>query len=817
MNEDNAIYLSEIPTGNKCIIVKIDGYGSFRHRLMEMGFVKGETVTVIKNAPLRDPIEYEIMGSHVSLRRDEAEHIEVADISSYKRDESTPTTFSEEVKMEIEQKSRTINIALVGNPNSGKTSLFNVLTGMHEKVGNYTGVTVSTKSARFDFQGYTFNIVDLPGTYSIAEFSPEELYVRKYIMEEHPDIVLNVVDASNLERNLFLTTQLIDMNVRVVMALNMFDELEKSGNTLDYQYLGDMLGFRIVPTSAHKGIGIDKLLSNIIDTYEDKVNTYRHIHINYGNDIEHAIDNIKNVLPKNTWVTDHYTPRYIALQLLQSDKSIGSLIAQVENAEEINRMVDDNRRAIQLNYKDEPANVITNAKYGFIRGAMRETFHKNKTIKRNLTPVIDNILTNRWLGFPILFLFLYVMFETTFTLGGYPQGWIELGIELLSTWLLKILPGGALTDLLVSGIIGGVGSVLVFLPNILILFFFVSIMEDTGYMARAAFIMDKLMHKIGLHGKSFIPLLMGFGCSVPAIMSTRILENRKNRIMTMMIIPLMSCSARLPIYVLLISAFFTKHQALVLMSLYLLGIMFGIIVSLIMNHTIFKGKLDHFVLELPPYRIPTARNVMVHIWERTKEYLKKISSIILIASVIIWCLEYFPQQNDVTRELDNQIAAINDNATEDKAAEIEQLENAKISAQKEYSYIGRIGKFIEPVMRPLGFDWRMSVSLLTGAAAKEVVVSSLGILFNDHDETGTSMEKHLIDATYDDNPGKKVFSPLVAYSFMVFVLLYFPCIGTIATVRREYGRKWSAVVVIYTVALAWLASFGIFQLGSLIW
>lgn len=820
MLRDNITVLSDMPTESRCVIVKINGHGSFRRRIMEMGFVKGEIITVIKNAPLHDPIEYMVMGSHVSLRRSEASQIEVADVSEQTAAASI-STFTEEIQNRIKEKSNIINVALVGNPNCGKTSFFNHATGLHEKVGNYSGVTVHAKIGTFQHNGYTINMIDLPGTYSITEYSPEELYVRQYITEENPDIVLNVVDASNLERNMYLTTQLIDMHVRIVMALNMYDEFEKSGSKLDYHYLGAMLGFKIVPTTAFKGVGIADVLDSIIDTYEDKADTHKHVHINYGTDIENEIARIKKEITVNQDIVAKYSPRYLSLKLLEDDKTTLQIFENTVNYDDIKIVAERSRKHLREVHKEEPSEVITNAKYGFVRGALKETLQQPTEGKKSLSQRIDNILTNRWLGFPILFLFLYIMFQSTFSLGAIPQGWIEGGVATLSSWLLSVLPSGIISDLVVGGIIEGVGSVLVFLPNILILFLFISIMEDTGYMARAAFIMDKLMHKIGLHGKSFIPLLIGFGCSVPAIMATRILENKKNRIMTMLIIPLMSCSARLPVYLLLVSAFFQKNQALILLGLYLIGILLAILVAFVMKKTVFKNDSEQFVLELPPYRMPSLRNLGIHIWERTAEYLKKISSVILIASVVIWALGYFPRSSSQTEAVSDMIAMVEADETlspTEQAEQIAALELHRSMLQKENSYIGKIGKTIEPIMQPLGFDWKMSVSLLTGFAAKEIVVSSLGILYKvDDAENITSLTKALQNEVYATGPraGQHVFTPLVAMAFMLFVLLYVPCTATIITCRKEFGRKWAWVMSVYTLVLAWLVSFAVFQIGSL--
>ena len=820
MLRDNVTVLSDMSTESRCVIVKINGHGSFRRRIMEMGFVKGEIITVIKNAPLHDPIEYMVMGSHVSLRRSEASQIEVADVSEQEVTASA-STFTEEIRNRIKEKSNIINVALVGNPNCGKTSFFNHATGLHEKVGNYSGVTVHAKIGTFQHNGYTINMIDLPGTYSITEYSPEELYVRQYITDENPDIVLNVVDASNLERNMYLTTQLIDMHVRIVMALNMYDEFEKSRSKLDHHYLGSMLGFKIVPTTAFKGIGITEVLDSIIDTYEDKADTHKHIHINYGTDIEDEIARIKKEITINQDIVAKYSPRYLSLKLLEDDKTTLQVFENSANYDDIKVVAERSRKHLREVHKEEPSEVITNAKYGFVRGALKETLQQPTDGKKSLSQRIDNILTNRWLGFPILFLFLYIMFQSTFSLGAIPQGWIEGGVAALSSWLLSVIPTGIVSDLVVGGIVEGVGSVLVFLPNILILFLFISIMEDTGYMARAAFIMDKLMHKIGLHGKSFIPLLIGFGCSVPAIMATRILENKKNRIMTMLIIPLMSCSARLPVYLLLVSAFFQKNQALILLGLYLVGILLAILVAFIMKKTLFKNDSEQFVLELPPYRMPSFRNLGIHIWERTAEYLKKISSVILIASVIIWALGYFPRSSSQTEAVSDMIAMVEADETlssEEQAGQIASLELQRSMLQKENSYIGKIGKTIEPIMQPLGFDWKMSVSLLTGFAAKEIVVSSLGILYKvDDAENITSITKALQNEVYATGPraGQRVFTPLVAMAFMLFVLLYVPCTATIITCRKEFGRKWAWVMSVYTLVLAWVVAFAVFQIGSL--
>lgn len=823
MEEKKTKRLSEIEEKEECIIVKVNGHGGFRHRVMEMGFIRGEKVSVVKNAPLQDPIEYKIMNSHVSLRRSEANHIEVIGIKEHLEQNKYKFngTFSEEIKQTIANESKIISVALVGNPNCGKTSFFNHATGLHEKVGNYSGVTVSSKIGSFFHKGYKIDLVDLPGTYSITEYSPEELFVREYITENHPDVVLNVVDSSNLERNLFLTTQLIDMNIRMVMALNMYDELIASNSQLDANLLEQLLGFPCVPTTARTGEGITHVLDHIISVYEDTEEVTKHIHINYGKNLESAIDKIKPLLTQHKEIAVDFPFRYVALKLLENDSvTYKHLEKHISDTLLIRETAEKCRMEIEEEFGEDAASVITNAKYGFIRGALKETFHRNNDKKAELSYAIDIVLTNKWLGFPILFLFLWIMFETTFTLGAFPQEWIENGIALLGEFVKNILPAGMISDMIVDGIIAGVGGVLVFLPNILILFFFISLLEDTGYMARAAFIMDKLMHKMGLHGKSFIPLLTGFGCGVPAVMATRTLENPKDRIITMMAIPFMSCSARLPIYLLFVSAFFESNQGLILMGIYLIGIAFAVLTSLLLKKVKFPTDSDQFVMELPPYRIPTCKNTLIHMWDKSAQYLKKMGTVILFASIIIWCLNYFPTTNDEIQSIDQQIEIVQNQSYDNEEIKEEllsSLELKRAAAQSENSYLGRIGHFIEPVVKPLGFDWRMGVSILTGAAAKEIIVSSMGILYHSDIEANEESEK-LIQTlqSHKDESGKNSMTPLIAFSFMIFVLLYFPCVAMITAIAKEANWKWAGFCVIYTTCVAWIISFCIYQIGSLL-
>jgi ferrous iron transport protein B len=779
--------LSELNSGQQGVITKIYGHGSFRKRITEMGFVRGKCVSVIRNAPLQDPVEYEVMGYRIALRRSEARQIEISirgdDTAAACRIDGRGTFLDESANRFLHESGNVINVALVGNPNSGKTSLFNMASGARERVGNYGGVTVDAKSSSFRRNGYTIDLFDLPGTYSITEYSPEERYVRAHIQDEMPDVVVNVIDASNLERNLYLTTQLIDMNLKVVIALNMYDELEQMGATLDYETLGRMIGIPIVPTVASKNQGLDKLFDTVTAAFEDTEPTVRHIHIHYGEDIERAILGLQNLIWKNDDLVARYSSRYLAIKLLEGDRTTAEICRECPNRDEIEELARKEIARIEKEYGERVETVIADAKYGFISGALAETYSGDPANKNEKASRIDRILTHKWFGIPIFIAIMWLMFQTTFTLGAWPMVWIESLFGWLGGVVSGALPEGTLHELIVDGIIGGVGGVIVFLPNILILFFFISLMEDTGYMARAAFIMDRAMHRIGLHGKSFIPLLMGFGCGVPAIMATRTLESRKDRILTMLIVPFMSCSARLPVYTLLISAFFPQNQGLWLLSIYAVGLVVGILSSVLMKNLFFRKEEAPFVMELPPYRVPTGKSVVRHMWSKGVQYLRKMGTVILVASVLVWALMTYPKHEVPGGE----------------------------------SYLEQMGHAIEPAIRPLGFDWRVGVSLLSGFAAKEVVVSTMAVLAGAESEGGEVDEGTLTDhfrrMTWDD--GTPVFSPLTAYTLMVFVLLYFPCIAAIAAIRKESGWRWALFSVLYTTGVAWFLAFLVYRGGTL--
>ena len=827
--------LSEIRSGGEGIVVKVRGRGAFRRRIMEMGFVKGKKVKVIKNAPLKDPIEYSLMDYRVSLRRSEAELIEVISENEWTQNteeiNGSKKTWKETKLHSISN--NTINVAFVGNPNAGKTSVFNYASRSHEHTGNYPGVTVDLKSARINYNNYNFSITDLPGTYSLSAYSPEELFVRKHITDTFPDVIVNVVDVSNLERNLYLTTQLIDMDIKVVLALNMFDELVKRQDHLDHKLLGKLLGIPFVPTVGSKGKGIDKLLRKIIDVFNDKELSLRHIHINYGDELETSIERIQALIkiPENYSITDKVSSRFIAIKLLEKDRHIETYLKNAINLYEIKEMVSKEQHRLEVLYDEDTVSIFTEKRYGFISGALKETYYKNQEQQVKTTEILDSFLTHKLFGFPFFFLFMWIMFEATFKIGQFPQDWISNGISWLSKIVTTNMAEGSLKDLIIDGIIGGVGGVIVFLPNIMILFLFISFMEDSGYMARAVFIMDRLMHKIGLHGKSFIPLIMGFGCNVPAIMAARTIEDKNNRLLTILINPFMSCSARLPVYLLLIGAIFPSFHGTMLFSIYLLGILTAIIMALVFKKTIFRSEGTPFVMELPPYRMPTSRSIVKHMWIKASQYLKKMGGVILVASIIIWALGYFPRYKPTIQNSENDVSVNHSVFNKEKAASYSSTENTVRNynynnddlknKQLENSYIGRLGKFIEPAIMPLGFNWKMGVSLITGIAAKEIVVSTLGVLH--HVETDTREDKNnlaerLNAEVYVTGPrkGQHVFSPLSTISFLIFTLLYFPCIAVFAAVKRESGNLWWAVFMIfYTTLLAYLASLMVYQAGSL--
>ncbi len=805
--------LSDLHTGQSGVIVKVTGHGGFRKRIVEMGFIKGKEVTSVLNAPLQDPVKYRIMDYEVCLRHSEAERIEIIteeealqmqDLFPKEINEGIPDTDGDEqtiskgqLQAAAEKKRKTINVALVGNPNCGKTTLFNYASGAHEHVGNYSGVTVDAKEGYAMFKDYRLNLVDLPGTYSLSAYTPEELYVRKQIIEHTPDVIINVLDASNLERNLYLTTQLIDMHLRMVVALNIFDETEKRGDTINTNKLGELFGVPMIPTVFTTGRGVDALFQEIINIYEGREDdslSFRHVHINHGHELEHGISEIQEHLKKDDEIRLHYSTRYLAIKLLEMDSDAENIVKTLPEASEILAHRNEAARRVREETGEDSETAIMDAKYGFIHGALQEAGYTKGDEENaySATRILDRILTNRWVGFPIFLVLLALVFTITFQLGAYPMDWIEKGVDWLGDFIGETMPDGIPKDLLIEGVIGGVGTVIVFLPQILLLYLFLSFMEDCGYMARAAFIMDKLMHKMGLHGKSFIPLIMGYGCNVPAIMATRTIESRKSRLATMLVIPFVSCEARLPIYIMIISTFFAvKYQSLIMMSIYVFGILVIILMSKILMKFVIRGEESPFVMELPPYRFPTAKAICRHTWEKGKQYLKKMGGIILVASVIVWALSYFPHNE----ELDNQ-------------------------QQQEQSYIGRIGHAIEPIFTPQGFNWKLDVGIVAGVGAKEIVAATMGVLYANDDSYGDD------DSFDEDNATKYArlrqimdadgMTIPIALGFMVFVMLYFPCVAALSAVKGETGKwRWAVFVAGYTTIVAWIFSAIVVQIGNL--
>lgn len=790
--------LSELKQGQEAYVVKILGHGAFRKRLMEMGFVRGKLVKNVLSAPLKDPVKYSLMGYEVSLRVAEAELIEVvAEAPELPVRAGEPDYLrandDDPILSVADARHQTITVALIGNPNCGKTSLFNFASGATEHVGNYSGVTVDAKVGWFNYGDYRIKIVDLPGTYSLAAYSPEELYVRRYLKDETPDVIINVVVASNLARNLYLTTDLIDMDRSMIIALNMYDELKESGAVLDYELLGAMLGVPIVPTVSKTGEGVKELFDTVIRVYEGREEAVRHIHVTLGEDIEKAVSEIKTILKADRSAAPQFSPRYLAIKFLEKDSEVEAMMKNLPQYDELCAIRERNRAIISEFRQEDVGASIAAEKYGFIDGALAETMSGERETSSRSTAIIDTFVTNRLFGIPLFLGVMMLVFWLTFSVGKYPMGWIETGVEWLGQFVSRIMPEGPLADLLVDGIIGGVGAVIVFLPNILILYACISFMEDSGYMARAAFIMDKAMHRIGLHGKSFIPLMMGFGCNVPAIMASRAIESRTSRLITILINPFMSCSARLPIYVLLIGTFFSAHAALVFFALYAVGVLAAVITARLLRRFVWKKDETPFVMELPPYRVPTMKATLLHTWGKGKQYLKKMGGIILVACIIVWVLDYFPRHEAQSEQVVT-----------------ENYDDSRIDPSRD-SYLEMIGKAVNPVMRPLGMQWRATVAAIAGIPAKEIVVSTLGVLYAGTDDIDESSLGARLSA--GENPD---FTPASALAFLIFILLYCPCIATVAAIVKETGSwRYGAFAVVYNTAIAWVFAFIVYRVALL--
>jgi ferrous iron transport protein B len=799
-----------------------------------MGFIEGKEIEAIKRAPLQDPAEYNIMGYSISLRSKDAEMIEIDTTHNvYKSivNLNKQSLNNDIATLQTTKNTNFLNVALVGNPNCGKTTIFNFASNSHERVANYTGVTVSAKEATATINDKKIQIIDLPGTYSLSSYSPEELYVIDYLLKQQPDVVVNVIDASNIERNLFLTTQLMDLGVKVVVALNMFDELKENGDNFDYERLSDMIGIPFIPTIGTKGGGIDKLFETILSIHEGNFQPEKRRHLNYGAEIEKAISTIEAIIKKQHVPTyfETISTRFVSLKLIDNDAYIANELKNTDAEAKV--QIKQQQQTIEKLYNKDITNLLADIRYGFIDGALKETYKAGTRKRQLLSRKADKLITHTWLGIPLFFIIIWTAFYSTFKIGEIPANWIQNLLTWFSSALGSILPDGALKALAVDGILGGVGGVLVFLPSIMILFLFISLMEETGYMARTAFLMDKIMHKAGLHGKSFIPMLMGFGCNVPAVMATRTIESKRDRILTMLIIPFMSCSARLPVYILFISAFFPFYKGTILFSVYLIGILAAFLTTLIMNRTIFKKTEAPFVMELPPYRIPTLKAVFKHMWFKSSFFLRKMGTIILFASIVIWALGYFPRNKEINQRFQQQIVQTQNKYNEQintaktsiekqtlqtkRDSSINNLELLKQGENLEQSYISRLGKTIEPVFAPIGFDWKMTVSILTGVAAKEIVVSSMGVLYqadNAADENSSSLISKLQEQQ------KSSGTPLYVYfAFLIFILLYFPCIGTLVAIRKETGYlKWTLFEIFYTTSIAWIVALTITIIGKIL-
>ncbi|UCB45626.1 MAG: ferrous iron transport protein B [Spirochaetota bacterium] len=715
-----------------------------------------------------------------------------------------------------------IVVGIGGNPNSGKTTIFNELTGSRQKVGNWGGVTVEKIEGNVNYNGYSIVFVDLPGTYSLSAYSLEEIIARNYIVDNKPDVVIDIIDAGSLERNLYLAVQMIELGGKFIFVLNMADMAEKQGLVIDPEKISAFLGGPVLFTVGNRGIGVQAILEKVVEIYEEKEAKTRPIKVSYGAELEEEIQKIQKKVNLDKQLRGIYPPRWLSVKLLENDSDANEKVKEAaSNPKQIEEQVSKSRQHLEGIFNEEPEAIITNQRYGFISGLLQESITLGESKKGDLSQNVDKILTNKFLGIPLLVFFIWLMFQITFNVGSYPMSWIEQGIEWISRGISIILPAGVLSSLLIDGIIGGVGGVVVFLPNILLLFLMISIFEDTGYMARAAFVMDRVMHLIGLHGKSFISMIMGFGCNVPAIMATRTLENEKDRILTILINPLMSCSARLPVYVLIAGAFFGRKAGNAIFLLYTLGVVLAIIIGRLFRKTLFRGESEPFVMELPPYRVPTLKSVIIHMWDRAVIFIRKMGTVILLGSVLIWFLSSFPIDKEYDREYKTRVQTIKQKyeavsagssvSTEEGerlSNQLKELRREKKQRDVYYSFIGRIGRGIEPFFKPLGFSWKEGVALITGFVAKEVVVSTLGVLYAgeaDEAELGSVIKQ------------RSGLTPVTAFAFLVFVLIYTPCLATIATIRQETRSwKWTSFSIGYQIALAWVLAFLIVRIGGIL-
>ena len=819
--------------GQKGCIVKVKGHGSVRKRIVDAGLYKGVFVELLCIDTVSGLVSLDVEGVRCDLHHNEASLIEVLTHEEAAEQKGVTEVSVKALGRLAHEHRHHIEIALVGQPMSGKNSLFS--TAVKEL---YAAVAPTTDISygELDFQNYHLHITNLPDTYSLTSRTADTLTVRHHLVEDAPDVVICVIDATDLERSMQLMAQLLDMNLRVVVALNKFDAMEASGARLDYQQLSRLLGTPVVPTVSLNSEGIEHLLHLSINIYEgadflddegeinpevmrelqewhrtivhsDEYNehladftrdhtldaryskhAYRHIHIYHGSELEQSIETLRTEVWKSEYTRYRYSTRFVAIGLMEGDVEIERFVAEnMPNSKAIFALRDKERRRYTRLIGENVPGAIRTAKRGFIQGALKETYTPSQTIPKanpRFTEQLDRLVTHKVWGVVIFLFSLFIMFEATFVLGEYPMQGIEWLVEQVGTIIRQLLPEGPIKDMVIDGIIGGVGGVIVFLPNILILYFFISLMEDSGYMSRAAFIMDKAMHRMGLHGKSFITLIMGFGCNVPAVLATRMIESRKSRLITMLVTPFMSCSARLPVYLIFVAAFFPHHSGVVLMGLYLTGILLAVLVARLLNRTVMRGDETPYVMELTPYRRPSWRAIFKHTWDKGYEYLKKMGGVILIASIVVWFLGYYPRSEQYTTPAE----------------------------QQEHSYIGYIGKAIEPAIAPLGFDWKMGIGLVSGVGAKELIVSTLGVLYANQEVADTAESEAQIAAAL-----KTVTTPTAALAYMLFVLIYFPCLATLIAIKKETKNwGWAIFTAIYTTALAWMVAFVVYRVGGML-
>ena len=816
--------------GQKGCIVKVKGHGSARRRTVDAGFYKGICIEILDIGAERVSVDVE--GVQRTLTLPEASMVEVLTTEEAAEEMQVTEVSTGALKSLAHRHRHEIEIALVGQPLSGKNSLFTTLTEGH--AAPLPGAADILMGER-DFQDYHLHIANLPDTYSLTSRTADTWTVRRHLVGDDPDIVISVIDATDLERSMQITAQLLDMNLRVIVALNKFDAMQAQGAMLDYQTLSRLLGTPIVPTVSLNREGLEHLLHLAINIYEGadfldddgevnkevmrelqewhrsivhtddhtehladftrdhtldthyKKHAYRHIHIYHGTELEQSIETLRNEVWKSEATRYRYSTRFVAIALLEGDAEIEQFVREhMPNAKAIFALRDKERRRYSRLMGESVPKAIRTAKRSFIQGALKETYTPPQTPERanlSLTERLDRLVTHKVWGVVIFLVSLFIMFEATFVLGEYPMQGIEWLVGQAGMIIERLLPEGPIKDMVVDGIIGGVGGVIVFLPNILILYFFISLMEDSGYMSRAAFIMDKAMHRMGLHGKSFITLIMGFGCNVPAVLATRMIESRKSRLITMLVTPLMSCSARLPVYIIFVAAFFPRHSGIVLMGLYLTGILLAVLVARLLSRTVMRGDETPYVMELTPYRRPVWRVILKHTWDKGYEYLKKMGGVILIASIVVWFLGYYPRSEQYSTPAE----------------------------QQEHTYIGHIGKVIEPAIAPLGFDWKMGIGLVSGVGAKELIVSTLGVLYANQEVADTAESEAQIAAAL-----QSVTTPAAALAYMLFVLIYFPCLATLIAIKKETrGWGWAIFTAVYTTALAWVVAFVAYRVGLL--